>query len=76
MDDLDEDDLRKFPPWIDRAEFLRDVAAVLAKYEITVGHFYDALGVDVYSENDEARRTVINQLADLRRELTLRKRGG
>lgn len=69
-----DEELGKFPPWIDRTEFLRDVAGVLTKYDITVGQFYDGLEVDVYGESSEARRAVINQLAELWREFTLKKR--
>jgi hypothetical protein len=70
----DEPDLGKCPPWVDREEVFKDLAAVMVKYGITVGHLYDALGINVYEKVFEDVSGPINRMADLRRELTLEAR--
>lgn len=64
----------KFPPWVDRHEVFKDVATILVKYGLTVGQFYDSLGVNVYEKTLEDVIRSANLLADLRRELTLEAR--
>jgi len=66
-----EDDSEKCPPWINREDVFQDVAAVMVKYSLTVGQFYDALGVNVYENIFEDVIDSCNRMADLRRELTL-----
>ena len=70
----DDPDMGKCPPWIDREEVFRDVAAVMVKHNLTVGHFYDALGVNVYEKIIEDVIGPINRMAEIRRELTLEAR--
>lgn len=69
----DDDEIGKFPPWVDRDAFFQDVATVVAKYELTLGQFYDGLGVDVYSDErpvtGDAMTGPINRIADITRIL-------
>jgi hypothetical protein len=71
----DDEELGKFPPWVNRDSFYRDLALVVAKYELTLGQFYDGLGVDVYSYDrpvtGDTMTGPINRIADLAR--TIRK---
>lgn len=75
VEDFNEEDLAQFPPWIDKGEFLNDLATVLVKYGLTVGHLYDALAVDLPEWHDSKRCAVVNELARRRRDLTLQIRG-
>lgn len=69
----DDEELGKFPPWVDRDAFYRDLAAIVAKYELTLGQFYDGLGVDVYSDDrpvtGDTMTGPINRIADLARSI-------
>lgn len=69
-----EDELRKCPPWIDRKELLSEVARVLFHHQMTVGQFYDALGIDVHDVTRSDPTEAINFMADLRRQWTLASR--
>lgn len=70
----DDLEIGKCPPWVNRDEVFHDVAAVMVKYGLTVGQFYDALGINLDQNAIEEARGPINRIADLRRELTLTKR--
>jgi hypothetical protein len=70
----DDPDIGKCPPWIDREDVFQDVAAVMVKYSLTVGQFYDAIGINVYEEVFNDVIEAGNRMATIRRELTLEAR--
>ena len=53
---------------------LEDVARLVFKYDLTLGQFYNALGIDVSERSLGDTATPINHMAELRKKWKLEDR--